>query len=203
MIDIQITCRNVRRRAGILRIRRLPAARWKPARGRGPGDLDARAAGAGRLRGAAASPGDCGRPWRPPVPCRTRSASPPPSWMPASTSSGATRGRPGPSSFDSADGASALVRTDAETAAQIERDREVVQRASLRLSPALLDAVPPAEIQPRMPAVAERPRPRRPRHPGPDGHDPGLALRLREARGPCAPPRRQGTGRRPDPPRRR
>ncbi|MGU3362669.1 hypothetical protein ACLBWX_20275 [Methylobacterium sp. M6A4_1b] len=33
------------------------------------------------------------------------------------------------------DGASALVRTDAETAARIERDREVVRRAGLRLLP--------------------------------------------------------------------
>ncbi|KQP39095.1 hypothetical protein ASF49_21940 [Methylobacterium sp. Leaf104] len=33
------------------------------------------------------------------------------------------------------DGASALVLTDAETAAQIERDREVVRRAGLRLPP--------------------------------------------------------------------
>ncbi|KQQ24814.1 hypothetical protein ASF58_15235 [Methylobacterium sp. Leaf125] len=52
------------------------------------------------------------------------------------------------------DGVQALVRTDAETAAQIERDREVVQRASLRLPPPR-SAVPPDEIQPRMPAVAE------------------------------------------------
>jgi hypothetical protein len=35
------------------------------------------------------------------------------------------------------DGAGALIRVDGETAAQIERDREVVRRASLRLSPPL------------------------------------------------------------------
>lgn len=52
------------------------------------------------------------------------------------------------------DGVHALVRTDAETAAQIERDREVVQRASLRL-PLSRPAVSPAETQPQVPEEAE------------------------------------------------
>ena len=52
------------------------------------------------------------------------------------------------------DGVRAIIRTDAETAAQIKRDREVVQRASLRLCPPS-PAVSPAETQGPMPEEAK------------------------------------------------
>jgi hypothetical protein len=52
------------------------------------------------------------------------------------------------------DGVHAIIRTDAETAAQIERDREVVRRASLRLS-SPSPAESPAETRPPMHEEAE------------------------------------------------